>query len=159
MILSNSRFSKVVLISLLATLLALNGACRQSVQPSSSPLPQSKPAVSGKDAGIRSDIGFATRRKFLDHYEKHGNEFGSISQEEYLRRAQSLRDRAMGGDILEAARADGVITRFDRQTGAFLAFNADLTIRTYFKPNDGEAYFKRQSKRGSTRQAKGDDNE
>jgi len=44
-------------------------------------------------------------------------------------------------------RADGVITRFDRKTGAFLAFNPDLIIRTYFKPNDGERYFRRQSKR------------
>ena len=96
---------------------------------------------------IRSNIGFATRRKFLEHYEKHGAEFGGITKEEYLRLAQTLRDRPAGGNILEVARNDGVITRFDRKTGAFLAFNRDLTIRTYFKPNDGERYFTRQSKR------------
>lgn len=37
--------------------------------------------------------------------------------------------------------------RFDRKISAFLASNPDLTIRTYFKPNDGERYFRRQSKR------------
>ncbi len=153
------RFSKVATLAVMATLLALSGACRQSAQSPSSPPIQAKPVSSGNEHGVRSDIGFATRRKFLDHYEKHGSEFGSISKEEYLRQAQSLRDRAAGGDVLEATRADGVITRFDRKAGAFLAFNSDLTIRTYFKPNDGEAYFKRQSKRGATRPAKGDDNE
>jgi hypothetical protein len=30
---------------------------------------------------------------------------------------------------------------------AFLAVNRDGTIRTFFKPNDGEAYFRRQASR------------
>ena len=65
----------------------------------------------------------------------------------------------MNASVLEAVRSDGVVTRFDKVTGAFLAFNDDLTIRTYFKPNDGEAYFRRQSKRDSNRSSKGGDNE
>lgn len=64
-----------------------------------------------------------------------------------MRRAQELRDRQAGGDVLEIKRADGVVTRFDRSSGDFLAFNPDLTIRTFFKPNDGERYFQRQGKR------------
>ena len=48
---------------------------------------------------------------------------------------------------LEAVRRDGVATRFDRDTGAFIAFNTDGTIRTFFKPNDGERYFRRQAER------------
>jgi len=67
--------------------------------------------------------------------------------DEYLRAAQTLRDHAPGATIIEAVRADGVTTRFDRETGTFLAFNRDGTIRTCFKPNDGEAYFRRQLKR------------
>ncbi|HEX4950971.1 MAG TPA: hypothetical protein VFZ34_30210 [Blastocatellia bacterium] len=98
-------------------------------------------------ANVRTQIGFRTKRHWQEHYEKHGREFGSISQEEYLRQAQTLRDQPAGGDILEAVRSDGVTTRFDRRSGAFLAFNDDLTIRTYFKPNDGERYFKRQLNR------------
>jgi len=138
-----------LLLSLAA--LALFGAsCRNSSRPTptQTPGPQTPAGkYQSSAASVRSDVGFATKRKFLDHYEKHGAEFGSISREEYLRQAQVLRDSPAGGDILEAVRADGRITRFDRKTGAFLAFDRDLTIRTYFKPNDGERYFRRQSRR------------
>jgi hypothetical protein len=95
-----------------------------------------------------SPVGFRSRDRLVEHYGKHGAEFGRISTEEYLRRAQALRDAPAGGDVLEVTRAtDGVVSRFDRATGAFLAFDADGTIRTFFKPNDGEAYFRRQAKR------------
>ena len=49
--------------------------------------------------------------------------------------------------MIEATRADGVVTRFDRDSGAFIAFDPDGTIRTFFKPRDGEAYFRRQRDR------------
>jgi hypothetical protein len=92
----------------------------------------------------RPDIGFASRQKLVDHYKKHGREFGAVTMEQYLRKAQELRDRPAGGAILESVRPEGVVTRYDRETGDFLAFNRDGIIRTYFRPTDGEAYFKRQ---------------
>lgn len=88
--------------------------------------------------------GFRSRRQFDEHFAKHGHEFGNISQEEYLHRAQELRDAPAGGPILEIMKPDGVITRFDKRSGAFGAYNRDRTIRTFFKPNDGERYFRRQ---------------
>ena len=94
-----------------------------------------------------SSVGFASREKLLEHYHKHGREFGDISIEDYLKTAQTLRDRSAGGSILEAVRDDGVINRFDRDTRTFIAFNRDGVIRTCFKPNDGESYFRRQLKR------------
>lgn len=141
--------------ALLFLLLALlpSAGCRQSPNLAGHPPPptpahnDARASAQASTAKIHSEIGFATRRKFLDHYDKHGAEFGSISKEEYLRQAQALRDRPAGGDILEVTRADGVVTRFDKQSGAFLAFNPNLTIRTFFKPNDGERYFRRQSRR------------
>jgi len=96
---------------------------------------------------LRPDVGFASRQKLVEHYEKHGREFGPITLEQYLRKAQELRDRPAGGPILESLRPDGVTTRFDRGTGDFVAFNRDGTIRTYFRPSDGEAYFRRQLRR------------
>jgi hypothetical protein len=92
----------------------------------------------------RPDIGFASRQKLVDHYKKHGREFGAVTMEQYLRKAQELRDRPAGGAILESARPEGVVTRYDRETGDFLAFNRDGIIRTYFRPTDGEAYYRRQ---------------
>lgn len=93
------------------------------------------------------EIGFRDPSHLAEHFQKHGAEFGDITQAEYLRRAQALRDGPAGGQIREAARRDGVVTRFDRAGGAFLAYDSDLTIRTYFRPNDGEAYFDRQLRR------------
>jgi pyocin large subunit-like protein len=67
--------------------------------------------------------------------------------EQYLSKAQELRDRPAGGAIMETARPDGAVTRFDRESGDFIAFNRDGIIRTYFRPADGEAYYKRQLRR------------
>ncbi|HZP98904.1 MAG TPA: hypothetical protein VFB13_05155 [Reyranella sp.] len=95
----------------------------------------------------REPVGFTTARHLDEHYEKHGREFGTISKHEYLALAQALRDAPAGGPIEEIVRKDGVVTRFDRASGAFIAFNPDRTIRTFFKPNDGERYFRRQAAR------------
>ena len=116
-----------------------------SSPPASHPPSQIPPSIT------RPDIGFATSQKLHNHFQKHGKEFGKISKEEYLRRAQELRDRPAGGEVLEAIRRDGVITRFDRKSGAFVAYNPDATIRTFFKPNDGEKYFRRQARRNPNR--------
>src|SRR5581483_3764573 len=91
--------------------------------------------------------GFRSRRQFDEHYAKHGREFGNISQEEYLHRAQALRDSPAGGPILEADKPGGIVTKFDKRNGYFIAYNGDRTIRTFFIPNDGERYFRRQAKR------------
>ena len=91
--------------------------------------------------------GFTSPRSLDEHYDKHGSEFGTITKAEYLEMAQSLRDAKPGGNILEARRADGVITRFDKKKGWFMAYNRNGRIRTFFKPNDGERYFRRQAER------------
>ena len=93
-----------------------------------------------------SGPGFRSRRQFDEHYQKHGSEFGKISQSEYLRLAQELRDAPVGGPILEARRG-AVVTKFDKRRGYFGAYNADRTIRTFFIPNQGESYFRRQAER------------
>jgi len=97
--------------------------------------------------GWGPSVGFASRERWQEHFEKHGAEFGNITAEEYLRQAQALRDAAPGHAILEAVRADGVVTRFDRDSGAFVAVNRNGIIRTFFRPNDGERYFQRQKER------------
>jgi pyocin large subunit-like protein len=91
--------------------------------------------------------GFRTQQQLDEHYQKHGAEFGHISEAQYLLLAQELRDAPVGGPILEAIKPGGVISRFDRRTGYFGAYNPDRTIRTFFVPNDGERYFRRQATR------------
>ena len=139
-----------VLVWVLALTGFLSFACGSSAN-------QTTPSATGKvspapphakgSSPPRSDIGFASQQKLKDHYKKHGPGFGSISMQEYLRQAQELRDIPTGGEVLEMVRPDGVTSRFDRSKGSFVAFNRDGVIRTFFRPNDGEAYFWRQSRR------------
>lgn len=105
------------------------------------------PPAAAQPAITHADIGFRSRSRLDEHFRKHGREFGDIDRDRYLALAQELRDRPVGGAVLEARRGDGVTTRFDRSSGAFVAFNRDLTIRTFFRPNDGIDYFRRQAGR------------
>jgi len=100
-----------------------------------------------RDLITQPSVGFHSRAQFNEHFAKHGAEFGRVTQQEYLRAAQTLRDAPVGGNIEELRRPDGTTSRFDRASGAFIAFDSDGTIRTFFKPNDGEAYFRRQARR------------
>jgi hypothetical protein len=103
------------------------------------------PALVAAAALVRhAEVGFESRERLQEHFEKHGAEFNAATPDGYLLLAQALRDRDVGGPVLEARRSDGVTTRFDRGSGAFIAFESDGTIRTFFRPNDGENYFWRQ---------------
>lgn len=108
------------------------------------PAAQPKSSSPSSNTAVDARVGFTSKRALEEHFAKHGREFGSLSQAEYLRLAQELRDAAATGSVREARRDDGVTTRFDTRSGAFVAFNPDKTIRTFFKPNDGLRYFERQ---------------
>ncbi len=101
------------------------------------------PVVSGWGA----DVGFRSHERLSEHFAKHGREVGAASEGDYLRMAQALRDASVGGSVEELKRDDGVTCRFDRASGFFLAFNDDGTIRTFFRPRDGQRYFERQAER------------
>ena len=92
-------------------------------------------------------IGFTTPGQLEEHFDNHGAEFKAISPPQFLQFAQELRDRPKDPTFLECKRFDGVVCRFDPESGAFLAYNKDRTIRTFFKPKDGDAYFYRQMHR------------
>jgi pyocin large subunit-like protein len=96
---------------------------------------------------VRTSIGFRSSHYLDEHFAKHGREFQGMSKAEYLLAAQTLRDSPVGGDVEEIVRSDGTASRFDSKSGAFIAFNRNGTIRTFFKPNDGELYFRRQAQR------------
>jgi pyocin large subunit-like protein len=113
---------------------------------------QREPATGQAPVPVATTVGFRSSAGLNEHYQKHRHEFGAISKAEYLEGAQALRDRPVGGEILEIRRSDGVVTRFDRAAGAFIAFDPDGTIRTYFRPNDGERYFRRQAARTGSRE-------
>ena len=97
---------------------------------------------------VHEKIGFKSEKLLQEQYKKHGKEFGKISQREYLLMGQQLRDRPLDMNILESVRRqDGVITRFDKKTGAFIEFEKNLVMKSFFKPAEGERYFYKQQPR------------
>ena len=95
---------------------------------------------------LAANRGFRTQHLLEEHFAKHGAEFGKITEDEYLRMAQQLRDAHPGKYILESRRSSGGGAKFDTRNNAFVAFDADGTIRTFFVPNDGIRYFERQTR-------------
>ena len=129
---------------------ASNSASR--APPAKQPQPKAKPPAKAERtaSGLpisSSRVGFTSYRSWQSHFNKHGHEFGKIDADEYLELAKALRDAKLSRDVIERTRRDGVITRFHRSSGDFIAFHKDKTIRTFFRPNDGEAYFNRQARR------------
>lgn len=134
--------------------LALLTSCKVADKPASAiqstsagQVPASGPIAATPGTLVQTAIGFRSSNNLDEHFAKHGAEFRGMSKSRYLLAAQTLRDSPVGGDIEEIVRADGVASRFDKASGAFIAFNRDGTIRTFFKPNDGESYFRRQAQR------------
>ncbi|WP_411280808.1 hypothetical protein [Gemmatimonas sp.] len=149
-----NRALRSFLLALVSVIAAWMFARTKGVSPPPTPTPTPTSAPSGEPTAPPPEtsptrrVGFRSNARLVEHFEKHGREFGTVSPEQYLQLAQRLRDAPVSGDIVEVVRSsDGVISRFDRGSGAFLAADADGTIRTFFKPNDGEAYFRRQARR------------
>ncbi len=78
-----------------------------------------------------------------DHFVRHGADFRARNEEDYARQAHQLLQRARTSRLPAKRDADGTLRIFDPRTGAFGAYNADGTTRTYFKP-DSPTYFDRQ---------------
>lgn len=114
--------------------------------------PNTSPNATAVTTSNRSDpplrrIGFRSQQRLVDHYRKHGREFGNVTMAQYLAKAQDLRDAPLSSKVVEAEQSNGSISRFDRRSGAFIAFDSDLIIRTFFRPDDGEDYFRRAARR------------
>ncbi|MCX5681986.1 MAG: hypothetical protein NT079_06965 [Candidatus Omnitrophica bacterium] len=67
------------------------------------------------------------------HYQKHGYEFGNITQGQYLEGARALLNATPEKDILEKTRTNGDILHYRVSTGEFAVMTAQGRIRTYFK--------------------------
>jgi hypothetical protein len=148
------KSSRLLLAAVLSVSVALLAACQTAEKPASGAAsttiasnPVAQTIAREPASPVRSSIGCRSKKNLDEHFAKHGGEFRGMSKAEYLLAAQTLRDAPVGGDIEEIVRSDGTTSRFDKASGAFIAFNSDGTIRTFFKPNDGERYFRRQAQR------------
>lgn len=84
---------------------------------------------------------FRNQDLFDQHYNKHGYEFGDVSQAEYLKLANDL---FASQDALRKTEADGDLLFYDSESNTFGVLSQDGYIRTCFKPDDGIDYWNRQ---------------
>jgi pyocin large subunit-like protein len=100
-----------------------------------------KSARTGTAPGERETWG--NPASLPDHFARHGADFHARDADDYARQAWAFGEHAKAGGLLVKVDADGVRRVFDPRTGAFGAYNADGTTKTYFKPNSRD-YFDRQ---------------
>lgn len=77
-----------------------------------------------------------------EHFEKHGAEFGYTLADEYLEGANRVIASSEALHKLEAEDGDDVY--YLEATNEFVIVSTDGYLRTYFKPEDGRAYYDRQ---------------
>jgi len=78
-----------------------------------------------------------------DHFVRHGRDFQARDAADYACQAHLFLERAKTTGLPAKRDADGSLRVFDPRTGAFGAYNADGTTKTYFKPGSRD-YFQRQ---------------
>lgn len=102
-------------------------------------------AETSKPESSKEEVFYYFRNQGLydSHYEKHGHEFGNITKEEYLQKANDLIN-SDSPDVLTKYEDDGDFMYFDKKSGEFLVLSPDGYIRTFFIPDDGIDYWNRQ---------------
>lgn len=106
--------------------------------------PQQTPedAQTAKTEPAAYTYSFRKAEYLQEHFEKHGAEFGYASADEYLAGANRVVVSPEALHKLEAEDGDDV---YYLESGNEIVFvSTDGYIRTYFKPDDGKAYFDRQ---------------
>lgn len=100
--------------------------------------------LKGNSGDKSEDIDYTFRNDDLleSHYEKHGEDMGFDSPEEYEAAANKVVDDE---DVLHKTEAeDGDDIYYLEETNEFVVISTDGYIRTYFYPDDGIDYFNRQ---------------
>lgn len=87
---------------------------------------------------------FRTEDALESHYKKHKDEFGNITQDEYLAAANRIITSDSKDILHKYEKDDGDPMYFDKKTGALLIMSSDGFIRTFFIPEDGLEYWERK---------------
>ena len=80
----------------------------------------------------------------LDHFGRHGPDFGSQTPEEYAQQASSFLEQMVRNGEIKIDPEDGAIRVYDPETNTFAAYNPNGTSRTIFKPDEGQSYWDTQ---------------
>lgn len=110
--------------------------------PADAPEKTPEDAQSSKTATPAYQYSFRKAEYLQEHFDKHGAEFGYATADEYLAGANRVAASPEALHKLEAEDGDDVY--YLESTNEFVIVSTDGYLRTYFKPDDGKAYFDRQ---------------
>lgn len=107
------------------------------------PLLSSDKNIPGKGNAIAvKELEFRSEKLLRDHFEKHGVEMGFKTPEEYEDAAALV---VADEEVLhKTEKEDGDDVYYLEDSNEFVVISTDGYIRTYFEPEDGIEYFKRQ---------------
>lgn len=110
--------------------------------PADAPQETPEDTQTSRTASPAYQYSFRKTEYLQEHFEKHGEEFGYTSADEYLAGANRVVETPGVLHKLEAEDGDDVY--YLESSNEFVIISTDGYLRTYFKPNDGKAYFDRQ---------------
>lgn len=90
----------------------------------------------------QSSYKFSNQEALNSHFEKHGHEFGYTTPEQYLQGAIRVIENPSSLKKTEAD--DGDYVYYLQSSNEIVFVTPYGVIRTYFRPDDGMAYFNRQ---------------
>jgi pyocin large subunit-like protein len=129
---------------LFAVFLGISWLVRQSRDvPLSVPVPAPAPTASRATVAHPASQTWGRIESLPDHFARHGHDFQARNAEDYAGQAAAFLERARTSGLPAKRDADGSLRIYDPATGAFGAYNADGTTRTFFKPGSPD-YFERQ---------------
>lgn len=85
--------------------------------------------------GVGSGAKFADQAKLDDHSARHGSDFGAKNTLEYQAQADKFLTASKPAGVLEKARPNGDIVRYNPSTDEFGVVSSGGSIRTYYKPD------------------------
>lgn len=94
------------------------------------------------NSAVQSAFMFRSEQLLEEHFEKHGKEMGYGSPEEYLAGANAAIHYS--AVLHKTEKEDGDDVYYVQSTNDFVVVSTDGFIRTYFRPEDGIAYYNRQ---------------
>ena len=93
---------------------------------------------------VRVEYTFRTQEQYDSHFNKHGKEFGEITKEEYLKKANDLIYNPSDTILHKTEAEDGDYIFYDTLNNEILFLSPDGYIRTYFRPDKGIEYYNKQ---------------
>lgn len=119
-------------------------ATKEQTKPPTTETRTQPPAPTEKPTSVVKQYTFRSLQLWESHYQKHGDEFGFNSKEEYLRGANNLIRSDNPNLLTKYDKDDGDKLFYLESTNEFLVLSVDGYIRTYFKPDNGIRYFNKQ---------------